>query len=373
MFSFFEPSYIQEARLVLKNARKLLHYKRDLLSEANIATFETGISRLEQAIRSRDRDEVAAAAQDLDKQWGQYVPPVTDAAWRENCEVFLVAIVVAVAVRTFFLQPFTIPTGSMQPTLNGIIGQRTDVPSPNLLRQAVDFVMRGRSYVDVTAKSDDIVLRMTERKMLYFFTFTDVQCEHDSYTIWAPAVTLGNYFGLVPGRQIHAGQPIVRGYIDAGDHVFVDKVSYNFGFPQRGQVIVFKTTGISYIEREMRAQGLEGSEFYIKRLAGLPGDELRVDQPRLYVNGQLAQGFGFERVMGSQGDYHGYTNPPGGAQYLTTPDATFTVPAHSYFAMGDNSGNSSDSRYWGPLPQENMMGRGLIVYWPFWPHGGLVK
>ena len=139
--------------------------------------------------------------------------------------------------------------------------------------------------------------------------------------------------------------------MDAGDHVFVDKVSYNFSFPQRGQVIVFKTTGIPRIERELRMQGIEGSEFYIKRLAGVPGDELRVDQPKLYVNGKLAEGAGFERVMAAQGDYHGYTNPMLGAQYLTNPEATFTVPPHSYFAMGDNSGNSSDSRYWGPLPE----------------------
>ena len=186
MLSLFAPSYIQEATLVLKNARKLLHYKRDLLSPENIAEFESGIARLERAIPSRDRAEVEAAAQDLDKQWGRYVPPATDAGWRENCEVFLVAIVVAVAVRTFFLQPFTIPTGSMQPTLNGIVGHQSEGPSPSLPQQVVDFVMRGRNYFDVSAKSDDIILRLGERKMLYFFTFTDVECSHSAYTIWAP-------------------------------------------------------------------------------------------------------------------------------------------------------------------------------------------
>ena len=55
------------------------------------------------------------------------------------------------------------------------------------------------------------------------------------------------------------------------------------------------------------------------------------------------------------------------------PDSVFTVPAHSYFAMGDNSYNSYDSRYWGPVPEDDLVGRGLIVYWPFIPHFGLIR
>jgi len=49
------------------------------------------------------------------------------------------------------------------------------------------------------------------------------------------------------------------------------------------------------------------------------------------------------------------------------------VPPGRYFAMGDNSFNSSDSRYWGTVPQDNLMGKGLFVYWPFLPHWGFVK
>jgi signal peptidase I len=84
--------------------------------------------------------------------------------------------------------------------------------------------------------------------------------------------------------------------------------------------------------------------------------------------------------MSKAGEYQGYSNPPladianpNGALYLTDPGATYAVPAGHYFAMGDNSYNSSDSRYWGPVPQENLMGRGLFVYWPFLPHWGFVK
>ena len=135
MFSIFAPAYIKEAELVLKNARKLLHYKKDLLPEASRVEFTGTIGRLEQAIKAKDRVAVEAAAQELDKQWSKYLPPEADAGWRENCEVFLVAIVIAIGVRPFFLQPFTIPTGSMQPTLDGIIGTPSDTPPPNRCRR----------------------------------------------------------------------------------------------------------------------------------------------------------------------------------------------------------------------------------------------
>jgi len=381
MLSLFEPGYIKEARHILKNARKLLHYKEDLLPEAAIADFRATMGRIEQAIRERDRAGVEDAVQQLDKQWSRYLPPAPEAGWRENCEVFLVAIVIAIGVRTFFLQPFTIPTGSMQPTLNGIIGHPMREEPPNVVKEVFDFVTRGRNYINVVAKSDEMIVAMGERKVLFFFTFTTLQCEHSSYTVWAPADTLHRDFNVNIRNTYRAGDLIARGYVDAGDHVFVDKVSYNLHMPQRGTVFVFSTRNIKRIEEGLEEQGVEGSQFYIKRLAGLPGDTLRVDQPRLYINGQMAQEFGFQRVINASGGYRGYSNPlpydvehnRGGALYLTDPALSYTVPPGRYFAMGDNSFNSSDSRYWGTVPQDNLMGKGLFVYWPFLPHWGFVK
>jgi signal peptidase I len=69
--------------------------------------------------------------------------------------------------------------------------------------------------------------------------------------------------------------------------------------------------------------------------------------------------------------YRGYSNYPG-FLYLSTPGETFTVPPKSYFALGDNSYNSSDSRAWGRVPEDNVVGRGLFVYWPFGPHWGFI-
>ena len=74
--------------------------------------------------------------------------------------------------------------------------------------------------------------------------------------------------------------------------------------------------------------------------------------------------------MGATNGYRGYAP---GRDYLADPEKPFAVPEQHYFAMGDNSFNSFDSRYWGPVPDENLVGRGLFVYWPFNSHWGLIR
>jgi len=293
--------------------------------------------------------------------------PITwESHWRENCEVILVAIVVAVGIRSYFLQPFKIPTGSMQPSLNGIIGHPTTARAPNFLQQIGEFIVLGRNYIDVVSREDDQVLQIEQRKFFFFFTFSRLICQQQQFLIYAPPETLAHDFNVFPGRTYHRGEIIARGSVDTGDQVFVDKCSYNFVKPHRGDVFVFRTKHIFGIREDPQA----GSPFYIKRLAGLPGDTLRIDPPLLYINGKIAQGFGFARVMSTKPPYRGYAL---GRDYLAQPKSSFTVPEHEYFALGDNSYNSYDSRYWGPVPDENLVGRGLFVYWPFDEHWGLIR
>jgi len=362
----FTSRHVKHSRLLLRHARKYLRYKDDRLSTSDREEILAGMKSLREALRDKDRQRIHSAADTLDKTLHRLTPVTWESHWRENCEVILVAIVVAVGIRSYFLQPFKIPTGSMQPTLNGIIGHPSSDPAPNILRQIGEFIALGRNYINVVSREDDQVSEIVPKKILFFFTFSRLICQRQNFLVYASPDTLGHDFNVLPGRIYHRGEIIARGTIDTGDQVFVDKFTYNFMKPHRGDVFVFRTNHIPGIREDPEA----GAPFYIKRLGGLPGDTLRIDPPFLYVAGKKAEGYGFERVMSARPLYRGYAF---GHDYLSKPDQSYTVPRNGYFALGDNSYNSYDSRYWGPVPDVNVVGRGLFVYWPFYPHWGLIR
>ncbi len=369
---FLTPPHVKQGRQFLKDARKLLAYKRDLVDQETVMAVEREIGHLEVALKMEDEAGIDAQMHRVDEVCGKLTKPLPDAVWRENVEVFLVAIVIALAVRTFFLQPFTIPTGSMQPTLNGIIGHKTTTPSPNVIVQVLHMALLGRTYVDVIAKSNESIVSKEEVTRFRFFTYTKLESSANNvYYVHAPLVTVERELLAPLGTQYRPGDPILRGYVDTGDHVFADKVSYNFRAPKRGEVFIFSTAGIEGISAAT-------SQYYIKRLAGLPGDTLRIAAPKLFVNGAEPSNAAFQRVMAGTlthpvDGYHGYSNPGGFPfHFLLTPDDTFSLEPQNYFALGDNSYNSSDSRAWGTVPEKNIMGRGLFVYWPFTSHWGWI-
>ena len=362
----FTKKYVKHGRLLIRHAEKLLRYRRDLLSESEIVDFNLQIAHLRDAIRDRDEPKVKEESERLQELYTKHLPAPKDAVWRENVEVILVAIVVAVGVRSYFLQPFKIPTGSMQPTLNGIIGHPMTQPPPNILRQVAEYVVLGRNYINVVAEEEDRIEQVVQKKFGFFFTFSRIIGQKRSYLVYASPDTLRQDFKVVAGGRYAKGDVIARGAVDTGDQVFVDKFSYNFVKPHRGDVFVFRTDKIFGIPDDPET----GAPFFIKRLAGLPGDTLRIESPYLNVNGRIAEGYGFSRVMSAKPPYRGYAP---GRDYLSDPTKSFTVPEHSYFAMGDNSYNSYDSRWWGPVPEANLVGRGLFVYWPFTWHWGLIR
>lgn len=375
--SFFRPAYLKEADLLASNARKLLHRRRDLLTAEQYRGYQAQIEELETAAKQNggaDRQRLEEMIERIDKNFSKVQPNTADAGLRENCEVLLVALVLAIGIRAFFLQPFKIPTGSMQPTLNGIIARdiKPGQPLPNILVRAFDYLWLGRTYVDAVSAQDDRITAIEPFKKFGFLNYTRIACASGrNYDLYVPRekIVLGRaeFFELYVGQTLKAGEPITHGYVDAGDQVFVDKFTYNFRFPRREDVFVFSTAGIRLQPRADADPNVK-SEFYIKRLGGEPGDTLRIAQPQLFLNGALATGKYFARVMSARDGYRGYSNTVGSR--LRAPDQTFTVPEKSYFALGDNSFNSSDSRDWGVVPAPNVVGRGLFVYYPFTRHWG---
>ncbi len=134
--------------------------------------------------------------------------------------------------------------------------------------------------------------------------------------------------------------------VSAGDHIFMEGVSFLFRQPRFGEIVVFKTDGIT---------PLPPQQFYMKRVAGRPGDHVRLADGKLFVNErQVSLRNAFGEIV------YDLPKGPGGA----APYADITVPADSYFVLGDNSTNSLDSRYWGGVPRKNIIGRVWFCYFP---------
>ena len=165
-----------------------------------------------------------------------------------------------------------------------------------------------------------------------------------------------------------------------GDFILVNKFAYGLrlpvlntkivdvGAPQRGDVFVFRYPRNPKVD-------------YIKRVIGLPGDEITYRNKTLYVNGkEIPQsyvgpyvGSGDEGRKMAGAEIHHEMLPGAEHDLLTWPlhagaEGTFRVPAGHYFAMGDNRDNSEDSRYWGFVPEANLVGKAFVI-WMNWDGG----
>ena len=162
----FTPKWKKEAKHLAKGARKFVHYKRDLLKPGQLEEIESRRTDLLDAIKSGDRAQVDEASKQLRAICENALPREKPVGWfEENVEVIFVAIVIALGLRAYYLQPFRIPTGSMQPTLNGIIGQplaREDWPS--FPQRIVEKILRGRTYVRVELDRDHRIVDSRGRR-----------------------------------------------------------------------------------------------------------------------------------------------------------------------------------------------------------------
>jgi signal peptidase I len=288
----------------------------------------------------------------------------------------LVAIAVAMGIRTFFLQPFKIPTGSMQPTLYGIWSENLKGAQgariPNRAERFWRYWVYGEKYIHVVAETSG-EFRQAEppTRFILFNLRQRFQVGDTWYTLWFPPDQLFDpqyrRAGIEPGQHFEKGEDIIKAKLESGDHLFVDRMTYNFRRPKRGEIIVFKTLGI----RDWR---VPQDQFYIKRLVALGGETVKIGPDNhLIINGQrlTAATPHFEFLYGFDGngdnnDYCGHV-----ATERLADGKELTVSTRHYIVMGDNTRNSLDSRYWGDFPQENVIGKSSFVYWPFNKRFGL--
>jgi signal peptidase I len=404
----FTPKWKSEAKHLAKGARKFVDYKRDLLKPERVAEIESRRADLLDAVKSKDLSAVAEASKQLRAVCDGSFPHEKPLGWfEENVEVMFVAIVIALGLRAYYLQPFRIPTGSMQPTLNGIVGtplKRADWPSFPV--RMFEKVLRGRTYAYEVAERD-LPLAISpqggpdirDTQFMHFFSRSLIRfADSTSLRLPAPAnpaseIGLRDALMLAMRNRgvIPKGTVLVEGTIDSGDLVLVDKFSYHFRKPKRGEVFVFDTIGIAGIQQRSGDQG--AGSHYIKRLVGVPGDTLSIDPPNLLIDGKIAQEPGIQRVAQAEGPYD--INPQGYVpaspneqahhgkklpQYLASENATLrladkTTPGmREYAALGDNTANSLDSRYWGPVKEFNLVGPALFALWPITTgHWGFIR
>jgi signal peptidase I len=147
--------------------------------------------------------------------------------------------------------------------------------------------------------------------------------------------------------------------LEIGQRVLVDRVSFRFSDPDRGDIIVFKppagadtnTCGVRHSSDTACPEPTKerSDTNFIKRVVGLPGDRLKVLKGEVYINGRR-QKDDFARLDATCD----ICNLPG----------EITIPKDHYFMMGDNRGESADSRFWGPVPKSWIIGKAFMTYWP---------
>jgi signal peptidase I len=114
--------------------------------------------------------------------------------------------------------------------------------------------------------------------------------------------------------------------------LLTEKVSYRFGDPSRGDVIVFRAPGSRNVD-------------FIKRIVALPGDFVKIENGSVFINGnELPEPYETQKTQGAE---------------------SISLSDGEYFVLGDNRGSSSDSRSFGPIDEDSIKGRVFFVYWPF--------
>jgi len=281
----------KKARVLIKETEQVLNQNRSKLNPEAVSIVEQKIGNLENALSSKNYQEILRTTQELEAASEDYLSKYKKSRLRQNIEALAFAIILALIIRTFVFQPFKIPSGSMIPTL--LVGDHLLV----------------NKFVYGTK-----------------IPFTDIE--------------------IFPLEKIKHGDVIV------------------FTYPNN--------------ENDPSKNGL----YYIKRVIGLPGDDVDLDGRNLVINGEKIplEYIGTYSDERNSEQFDEYTEDLLGKEHTVIfrkgKEATnrgsyipvTKVPEGYVFVMGDNRDNSQDSRFWGFVPIENIAGKAFLVHWS-WDFG----
>ncbi len=423
MLGFFASQHSKTRRLAadwLELADKVYHYRRDVLPPVDLTALTGATGQLRQLLR--DKADTAKLKLGIDaleailhRTGGSHYPK---SGWVENVEFFLVATIVILGLRAFYVQPFKIPTNSMWPSYFGMTGEVfvSEAEEPSAAAQVFRFATVGAKIRRVDAPdSGEVLLPIGGERVLYnevpgrawlvlpaklreyhFFVgqkavTVRVPSDFDMDWVLRDAYFPGDKRSLAEiiqearerrelvtgqlntnrgmatvqflrtGRMVRAGERMLSFDILTGDQLFVDRVSYHFVRPKVGEGFVFRTDNIKSQYMLDPKTGRQVESYYIKRLVGVPGDTLKIENFTLYRNGKPITGApAFDKNARQADGYVGYRSL-GALQN----GAEMTVGAGQYLPLGDNSANSLDGRYWGTVNAKDVIGRPLFIYYPF--------
>ncbi len=382
ILNWFFSKTVREAVAMRKHVWKLLSAQRDILSPQAIGAVTLAMNELQAAIsESANKGRIRIKMEELEFAANKWLKPYPHPAWRENVEVLLVALAVAMGIRTFFAQPFKIPTGSMQPTLWGVTSDpdfsQTGPPPPGKRLPAFQVPtglarlrdwFDGASYVELKAKTDGALEEIAPPTRFLIFNINQrLRIGDVWHTIWFPpdygGRTLQERAGLRLGEVFHRGDDVVKMRVTSGDHLFVDRLTYNFRRPRRGEIIVFETKGI-----HDPLNRVPPDQFYIKRLVALGDEKVQIGSDHhLIINGARLDastpGFGGVysfKMNAGENQYFGHLQ----LGMFRDDNSEYTVPPENVLVMGDNTRNSLDSRFFGGFAEKYVIGKSWFVYWP---------
>ena len=364
----FTPS--RRRHKLLSDLKSRRHYDDDLLTESEKTAFDEAISELASAPCGKQYESQAV------KKCAVFSRRGSIGDW---LDLFLVVGAVAFGLRALYFQPFRIPTSSMQPTLYGVHYVDNDhagMPLLGKVNKYLDALLYTSKKINAQVKEPG---RIAADSLRYdpsgLFGSTEFSIGNTTYELPGDPAKVVDYARLDPASEYRSGDTLGNGFITLGDHLFVERFSIYLTPLDRGDVIVFTTENL--IDEE-GVPVVNGGYFYIKRLAALPGDTVKIVDDQLYIKAQGTEEFKkiqdisprFRKIYSGKGGYHGHLANMGAGAFSC--GAEYTVPAGHYFMLGDNSRFSKDSRFFGAVPRRNIMGRAFLVFWPFSRRAGLV-